>query len=91
MDCTEFVRRWYEGEVENNGVIGMVSEGEGECWYRVYSREYGDEGTNPRLIVEYSFVGPGDGDKGEVIEANEGNIAGDGVADIAVGDDGSND
>lgn len=52
-DCTEFVRRWYEGEVENNGIIGKTSEGENECWYRVYSKEYGDEGTNPRIIVKY--------------------------------------
>ena len=74
-DCTEFVRLWYEGEVENNGILGMVSEGESECWYRVYSREYGDEGTNPRLLVEYSLAGPGDGDKTETPGSNEGDIA----------------
>jgi len=75
IDCTEFVRRWYEGEVENNGVIGRVSEGEDECWYRVYSREYGDEGTNPRLLVEYSIVRPDERDTGEVTGSTGGDVA----------------
>ncbi len=58
-DCTEFVRRWYEGEVDNNGIIGIISEGEKECWYRIYSKEYGDEGTNPRIIVKYEKTNTG--------------------------------
>lgn len=64
-DCTEFVRRWYEGEAENNGIVGMVASGEEDCWYRIYSREFGDEGTNPRLIVKFRKTNIGDEDSGD--------------------------
>ncbi|MCP4229053.1 MAG: DNRLRE domain-containing protein [bacterium] len=67
-DCTEFVRRWCKGEVENNGVIGLIDEGDDECWYRVYSREYGDEGTNPRLIVKYRETNGSDRDGGRGVD-----------------------
>lgn len=84
-DCTEFVRRWYEGETENNGIIGKTSEGDGECWYRIYSKEYGDEGTNPRIIVKYkdTNIDSGEPEDGTSIDREVGV-----VANAADGDEG---
>jgi hypothetical protein len=64
-NCTEFVRRWYEGEAENYGIVGMVAGGEEDCWYRIYSREFGDEGTNPRMVVKVRKTNIEDEDSGD--------------------------
>ncbi len=82
-DCTEFVRRWYVGETENNGIIGMVAGGEDDCWYRVYSREYGDEGTNPRLIVKFRKTNIRDEDFENGTPRDMDLV---GIADVSVGD-----